>query len=76
MHLIGKGCDIHGGGHGGGFHFTDASGVSNSNMDWASVDYSLNGSEGRVDIMVIDRDYEFLGKKVVGQMVVTLNEAR
>ena len=71
------GCVIRGGGHGGGIHYTPASEVSNANIDTACVYYSLNGTDGRVDVLVIERKYAPDPKtKVVGQLMLTLNESR
>ena len=75
--LVKAGCVIRGGGHGGGINYTPASEVSNANVDGASVDYSFNGTEGRVDVLVIQRNYAPDPKtKVVGQLILTLNESR
>ena len=75
--LMKQGCVIKGGGQGGGIHYTAASGVSNANVEKASVYYSFNGSEGRVEVLVIERDYAPEPKtKVVGQLILTANESR
>ncbi len=75
--LTKQGCVVKGGGEGGGIHYTAASGVSNANVEKASVYYSFNGSEGRVEIFVIERDYAREPKaKVVGQLILTMNESR
>ncbi len=64
-HLERQGCVIHGSGHGGMPKAT-----------CASISYHLNKAEGRIDVTVIDRGFESHGKNVVGQLMITVNEAR
>ena len=75
-YLQSKGCLIHGGGYGGGISYTDISGVEYSNVSMASIYYSLQGAEAIVDIIVIERDYKIEDHKIVGQLIIMLNEAR
>lgn len=66
-YLLAVGCRVDGGGQSQGASPIDA--VS-------SISYSLQGSEGRVDVYVILRPSEYQGKKALGELMVTLNEAR
>jgi hypothetical protein len=75
-HLSSEGCTITGGGKGGGINYTDASGVKQANLGMASVRFSFRGSEGVADVLLIDRDYTADGKRVVGQLTITVTEAR
>lgn len=82
--LAKDGCVIIGSGRGSGIHYTPASGVSNANVERASVSYSLNGETGEAEVLVIERDYAVIdprlasnpSAKVVGQLIVALHESR
>lgn len=71
-----------GGSTGGGIHYTAAAatsyGITNVDLQQATLHYELNGAEGRVGAFVIERDYPSVeaNKKVVGQLIVTLDESR
>ena len=72
-----QGCVITGGGQGGGIHYTSSSQVRNANIERASVDYSLHGAGGIVEVLVIERDYmPDPNTKVVGQLVISLNQSK
>jgi hypothetical protein len=74
-----EGCQIseNGNGPSGGVFYTAASGLKNVNFNRASVYYSLNGAKGIAEVLVIERNYTpEHGTKVVGQLVVTLNQSR
>jgi hypothetical protein len=66
-YLVAEGCQLHGGGQSQGASPTD---------QVSSISYSLQGSEGRVEVYVIGRPSEYQGKKALGELMVTLDEAR
>lgn len=77
LELQNQGCQDNGGPNGGGIHYTVDSNVSNSNIDRATVCYSLQGAEARIEVIVIERDYAPDPQThVVGQLILIANESR
>ena len=75
-HLRKAGCTITGGGTRAGLGYSGASGVTNADVQWASVRYSRAGFAGTVDVIVIGRDYQVGEERVVGQVLLIVREAR
>lgn len=75
-YLVASGATITGGGSSGGGTYSGDSAPKHVSLQRASVRYVFKGARGIVTVYVIERDYPFGDKRIVGQLVVSGVESR